>query len=187
MGRMTYRSRRSVAVALRSGFDAGYHRDDQSEEAPDEHAGDRTQATPMTAVIDRSRSVSTGMEEASQGPDHAGFNGRGAVRVNPDGETSLISEEDGHMAEHETRSPHEAASGDEQQQEYDAKNGGGGARDTVAQELRQAVREAALEVLPRRAAGHELGREVRGQQGTGARYQEPDANGLESGRGEWPG
>ena len=48
------------------------------------------------------------------------------------------------MAEQETRSPDEAAAGDERQQEDHAKNGGDG---TVAQELKQAVRQAALDVL----------------------------------------
>jgi uncharacterized membrane protein len=51
------------------------------------------------------------------------------------------------MTEQETRSPQEAAPGDEGQQEDGAKNGGGGAGETLAQELKQAVREAALEVL----------------------------------------
>jgi uncharacterized membrane protein len=49
------------------------------------------------------------------------------------------------MAEQETRAPEEAASGDERQPEDDAHNGGAGG--SVAQELRQAVREAVLEVL----------------------------------------
>jgi uncharacterized membrane protein len=51
------------------------------------------------------------------------------------------------MAEQETRPPDEAPAGDEERHEDDAKNGGGGAGGTVAQELKEAVREAALEVL----------------------------------------
>jgi uncharacterized membrane protein len=52
------------------------------------------------------------------------------------------------MAEQATRSPEdEAAPGDAGQQHDDAKHGGGGTADTLAHELRQAIREAALEVL----------------------------------------
>jgi uncharacterized membrane protein len=51
------------------------------------------------------------------------------------------------MADQETSSPEDAAPGDEGQQADDAKNGGGGTRETIAHELKQAIREAALEVL----------------------------------------
>jgi uncharacterized membrane protein len=50
------------------------------------------------------------------------------------------------MAEQEPRSP-EAAPGDEGRQEDGAKHGGNGAGETVAHELRQAIQEAAIEVL----------------------------------------
>jgi len=52
------------------------------------------------------------------------------------------------MTEHETRSPKQAIHGDEGQQGHDGKHGRNGAGETtVGQELKQAVREAALEVL----------------------------------------
>jgi uncharacterized membrane protein len=55
------------------------------------------------------------------------------------------------MAQQETQSPEEAAPGGEGRQEDDAKSGGGGAGEsageTLTRELRQAIREAALEVL----------------------------------------
>jgi uncharacterized membrane protein len=55
------------------------------------------------------------------------------------------------MAEQETESPEAATPGDEGQQEDDAKAGAGGADETsgetIARALKQAVREAALEVL----------------------------------------
>jgi uncharacterized membrane protein len=51
------------------------------------------------------------------------------------------------MAERETRAPEEVTSGDEGQKEADAKRGGDGVSESIAQELKQAVREAALEVL----------------------------------------
>jgi uncharacterized membrane protein len=52
------------------------------------------------------------------------------------------------MAEQAARSPEdEAAPGDARPQHDDAKHGGGGAPDTLAHEFRQAIRDAALEVL----------------------------------------
>jgi uncharacterized membrane protein len=51
------------------------------------------------------------------------------------------------MAEQETRSPEEATRGDQGQQENGAKRGGDGAGETVAHELKQAIQDAALEVL----------------------------------------
>jgi uncharacterized membrane protein len=50
------------------------------------------------------------------------------------------------MAEQETR-PREEAPGDEGRQEDGAKHGGNGAGETVARELKQAIRDAAIEVL----------------------------------------
>jgi uncharacterized membrane protein len=51
------------------------------------------------------------------------------------------------MAEQETRSPDEATFAGEGRREDDVQSGGGGASATITQELKQAVREAALEVL----------------------------------------
>jgi uncharacterized membrane protein len=51
------------------------------------------------------------------------------------------------MAEQETRSPEEATRGDERKQEDGAKHVGDGAGETIAHELKQAMQEAALEVL----------------------------------------
>jgi uncharacterized membrane protein len=51
------------------------------------------------------------------------------------------------MAEQATRSAEKATPGHEGRQEDGAKHGGNGARETVAHELRQAMRDAALEVL----------------------------------------
>src|ERR1700751_3091952 len=48
------------------------------------------------------------------------------------------------MAEQQTRPPEEAPAGDEERHEDNARDGGGG---TIAQELKEAVRAAALEVL----------------------------------------
>jgi uncharacterized membrane protein len=51
------------------------------------------------------------------------------------------------MAEQESRSPDEATPGDEGQQEDHPKHAGNGAGGTLAEEVMQAIREAALEVL----------------------------------------
>jgi uncharacterized membrane protein len=51
------------------------------------------------------------------------------------------------MAEQETRAPEEATRGDQGQQQDGAKHAGNGAGETIAHELKQAIQEAALEVL----------------------------------------